>query len=86
MKYIEATKKKVVRERIKDIPAIEITSYEQLKKLRIGSTVAIMNNIDMCIAEIQEINDEYAFVYDGVQPIMVKPNSFKYGNFMYQIL
>jgi uncharacterized protein YabN with tetrapyrrole methylase and pyrophosphatase domain len=73
-------------QRIEYVPVVEITSYEQLKELSRGDKVAIMNSMEMCLAEITEINDEYVFVYDGVQPIMVNPNSFKYGNFMYKVL
>ena len=84
MEYINATEKEVVSRRLKGIPAIEITSYEELSKLPIGTNVAIMNGCEMVIGRIDS-KEDFIFIFDNVNIITVRENSFKYGNFLYQL-
>jgi len=88
MKYIDITQKQIVHHRLTNIPAIEITSFEQLSKLPLKTKVAIMNNCDMILGEIYSVNKEYnmIFISDNQGIITVRPDSFKYGNFMYKII
>ena len=88
MKYIDVTQKQIVRHRLTNIPAIEITSFDQLSKLQLKTKVAVMNNCDMVLGEICSMNKEYNMIYisDNQGTVTVRPDSFKYGNFMYEIL
>ena len=88
MKYIDVVQKQIVRHRLTNIPTIEITSFEQLNKLPLKTKVAIMNNCDMVLGEICSMNKEYNMIYisDNQGIVTVRPDSFKYGNFMYEIL
>jgi hypothetical protein len=86
MKYIDCTQKEVVYNRIKRIPVEEITSYEQLNELPIGTEVTIMHNMSMNIGKIDSKHDGWISIWDNVNCIAVKPNSFQYRNFLYKIL
>lgn len=86
MKYIDATEKEIIRRRVTNIPALEITSFEQLAELPLGTEVAIMNNCDMVIGKINDKINDLIFIDDYQGIISVRSNSFKYGNFMYQLL
>jgi len=88
IKYIDITQKQIIHHRLTNIPAIEITSFEQLSKLPLKTKVAIMNNCDMVLGEICSVNKEYdmIFISDNQGIITVRPNSFRHGNFMYEII
>lgn len=86
MKYISVTKRRVYYDRFNNVPAKEITSFEQLKSLPINTDLAIMNNATMLIGKISSKSDDYIWIWDDVDSIPVKPSSFRYGNFMYRLL
>jgi len=83
--YIEATEKEIVRHRYNRIPAIEITSYEQLNELPIGSEVAIMHCCEMVIGKIQCKDNDFILIYDNQGMITVNKRSFEYRNFLYKL-
>jgi hypothetical protein len=85
VKYIEAEEKILVRERYKNLPAIEITSYEECKKLRNNDLVAVMNNCSMVIGRVSWCAN-LLLIWDNTQHIVIKEDSFKYGNFMYKLI
>jgi hypothetical protein len=85
MKYINAQLKTVIKEDIHNIPVREITSYEQANQLKDGAKVTIMNNCFMNIGKICRCGDSI-MVHDGVDYTSLRPDSFKDGNFMYEIM
>jgi len=83
---IDATRKKVVEQIVKNIPVEEIISFEQLTKLKIGTDVVIMNNCSRSIGKIYSKDECFIFIHDGVKLITVKQESFKYNGFLYEVL
>lgn len=84
MKIIEATREKVVRHREKYY-AKEITSFEQLNELNNRAEVAIMNNCDMVVGRIMYREKDWVLIDVVTGTVSVKEDSFKYGNFMYEL-
>lgn len=85
MKRIEATRKTVIRD-VESFYAKEITSFEQLYKLKHNKEVAVMSNCDMVIGEIMYKEKDWVLINVVTGTVTVKPDSFKYGNFMYEIV
>lgn len=85
MKTIDATRRVVERYRERYY-AREITSFEQLNKLNNKAEVAIMNNCDMVIGRIMYREKDWILIDVVTDTVSVKQDSFKHGNFMYEIL
>ena len=86
MKYINATDRKIVYNRVNNLPVVEIKSYDELNELPLKTKVTIMHNISMNIGKIYSKEEGYILIDDNVKLISVYPDSFKYGNFMYKIM
>ena len=86
MEYINAMQRQIVHNYINNISVVEITSFDDLKKMKIGSKIVIMDNGFMVTGEIYNIEIDYIVITDNVKPIIITPNSFQYRNFLYKIL
>ena len=85
LKFVEMTVYEVMRTRI-HLHAIEITSFEQLSKLKRGKEVAIMDTCDMVYGTIDSLSKDYVWINTKKSSVMVSKDSFKYRNFMYEII
>ncbi|MFF2532285.1 hypothetical protein ACFVS2_25585 [Brevibacillus sp. NPDC058079] len=85
MRRIEATRKVIVRHR-EHLFAKEITSFEQLSQLEENAEIAIMNHCEMVIGRIISKEKEWIFIDAVTNTVTVRRDSFKYGNFMYELL
>lgn len=86
MKYIEATKQRIIYDSIDMIPVEEITSFDELNKLKTNTEVTILHNMMTTIGRIYSKDKNCIYIDDGVRMISVYQDSFKYGNYIHRIL
>ena len=45
-----------------------------------------MHNCNMVIGEISSKEKDHIYIWDGTDIIAVRPDSFKYGNYLYKLI
>jgi hypothetical protein len=82
---IEVTRKTIVRD-LETHYAEEITSFDQLSPLKIGTPVAIMTNCDMVIGRIMYKEPDFIMIDVVTGTVSVQRSSFSARNYLYRLI